>query len=56
MHMEISHRMSLCSYLYLKQAKMSYFSFSLFSFTKLENKRGNSPAHWRGLAPVGGGR
>jgi hypothetical protein len=29
---EITQGNSLCSYLYLKQAKMSYFSFYLFSF------------------------
>jgi hypothetical protein len=38
-YMEISHRNSLYSYLYLKQAKMSCFSFSLFSSTKSENRR-----------------
>jgi hypothetical protein len=30
--MEISQGNSLCSYIYLKQAKMSYFSLYLFSF------------------------
>jgi hypothetical protein len=35
-YMEISQGNSLCSYLYLKQAKMS---FSLFSSTKSENRR-----------------
>jgi hypothetical protein len=41
-YMEKTRGNSLCSYLYLKQAKVSYFSFfifSLFSSTKLENKR-----------------
>jgi hypothetical protein len=39
--MKISQRNSLCSYLYLKQAKMSCFRFifSLFSSTKSENLR-----------------
>jgi hypothetical protein len=31
-HMEMSQGNSLCSYFYLKQAKMSWFSFYLFSF------------------------
>jgi hypothetical protein len=35
--MEISQGNSLCSYIYLKQAKMSGFSFCLFSSTKLES-------------------
>jgi hypothetical protein len=30
---------SLCSYLYLKLAKTSHFSFDLFSSTKSENRR-----------------
>jgi hypothetical protein len=29
--MEISQENTICSYLYLKKAKMSYFSFYLFS-------------------------
>jgi chloramphenicol O-acetyltransferase len=38
--MEISQRNSLCSYLYLKQAKTSFFkSFIFFSFTKSENRK-----------------
>jgi hypothetical protein len=37
--METSQGNSLCSYLYLKLAKMSCFSFSLFSFAKSENRR-----------------
>jgi hypothetical protein len=32
LYKEISQRNSLCSYLYLKQAKMSCFSFYPFSF------------------------
>jgi hypothetical protein len=31
-YMEISHRNTLCNYLYLKQAKMSCFTFIFFSF------------------------
>jgi hypothetical protein len=39
--MEISEGNSLCSYLYLKQAKTSFFLFFsfLFSYTKSEKKR-----------------
>jgi hypothetical protein len=37
--MEISHGNSLCSYLYLKLAKSSCFSFYLFSSSKSENRR-----------------
>jgi hypothetical protein len=36
--MGISQGNILCSYLYLKQTKISFFSF-LFSSTKLENRR-----------------
>jgi hypothetical protein len=32
MYMEVSQGNSLCSYTYLRQAKMSCFSFYLFSF------------------------
>jgi hypothetical protein len=38
-YMEISLGNSLCSYLYLKLAKMSFFSFFFFYSTKSENKR-----------------
>jgi hypothetical protein len=34
--MEISQGISLCSYLYLKQAKMSFFFF--YKIAKLENR------------------
>jgi hypothetical protein len=37
--MKISEENSLCSYLYLKLAKTSCFSFSLFSSAKSENRR-----------------
>jgi hypothetical protein len=37
-YMEIPQGNSLCSYLYLKQTKMSCFSFYLFSSTKSENR------------------
>jgi hypothetical protein len=37
--MEISQENSLCNYLYLKLAKMSCFSSSLFSSEKSENRR-----------------
>jgi hypothetical protein len=59
-YMEISQGNSLCNYIYLKQTKMSCFSFifSLFSSEKLENSRaGASPTRWKKrLAPVGGGK
>jgi hypothetical protein len=38
-YMEISQENSLCSYLYLKQNKMSCFLFYFFSSTKSENRR-----------------
>jgi hypothetical protein len=40
-YMKISQGNSLCSYLYLKQAKIScfLFSLSLFSSMKMENRR-----------------
>jgi hypothetical protein len=44
--MEISQRNSLCSYLYLKLAKMSCFSFSLFSSAKFENRRVEQVLPW----------
>jgi hypothetical protein len=44
-YMEISQGNSLCSYLYLKKAKMSFF---LFSSTKLENKRVEHVLRWGG--------
>jgi hypothetical protein len=49
--MEIPQANSLCSYLYLKQAKMSCFPFYLSSSKKLES----DCAHGGGLTPVGGG-
>jgi hypothetical protein len=45
-YMEISQGNSLCSYSYLKQAKMSFFSFI---FYKIREQEG-------GVVPVGGGR
>jgi hypothetical protein len=47
--MEISQGNSLCSYLYLKQAKMSCFSFSLFSSKKIKEQE-------RGVGTSGRGR
>jgi hypothetical protein len=40
-YMELSHGNSLCSYLYLKQAKLSFLLlfYFLFSSTKLENRK-----------------
>jgi hypothetical protein len=60
-YMEMSHGNSLDSYFYLKQAKMSFFSFSFFlqfSSTKLENRRLEQVMPWNGLVLVsmGGGR
>jgi hypothetical protein len=53
------HKETPCVYLYVKQAKMSCFSFYLFSFSTYnigEQEGGTSPAQEGGLAPVGGGR
>jgi hypothetical protein len=59
-YMEILQGIPLCSYLYLKQAKMSYFSFylSLFfsSFKIREQDSRTSPTQGAMLAPVGGVR
>jgi hypothetical protein len=58
-YMEISQGNSLCSYLYLLQAKMSCFTFYLFSFCFCktgEQEGGTSLASGgAGLTPVGGG-
>jgi hypothetical protein len=43
------HKENPCVYLYLKQAKMSCFSFSLFSSTKSENRKAEQ------VVPEGGG-
>jgi hypothetical protein len=51
--MEMTQKNSLYSYLYLKQAKMSFFFF-LFSSTKSEN-RSVEQVLWWGLVPMGGG-
>jgi hypothetical protein len=49
-YMEISQGNSLCSYHYLKQAKISCFSFYLFFFAyKIgEQEGGTSPPQWEG--------
>jgi hypothetical protein len=54
-YLEISQGNSLCSYLYLKQAKMPWFSFYLFffSFYKIEQKNRVSPVLRESLALVG---
>jgi hypothetical protein len=52
-NMEISQENSPCSYLYLKQAKMSsFFFFSFFSSTKSENRRAGQvpPRGWAGTS------
>jgi hypothetical protein len=59
--MEISKGNSQCSYLYPKQAKVSWFfvlSFFFFSPTNSENRKAGrtSPAQSRGLALKGGRR
>jgi hypothetical protein len=57
--MEISQGKALCSYLYLKQAKMSCFTFSLFSFFfyKIREQEGRAIlAQGARMAPVGEGR
>jgi hypothetical protein len=53
-YMETSQRNPLCSYLYLKLAKISCFSFYLFSSAKSEQEGGKGPVQGGGLAPVGG--
>jgi chloramphenicol O-acetyltransferase len=56
-YIEISQGDSLCSYLYLKQAKMSFFSFSVFSSTKSENMRTEQVLpEDGGVVSVGGSR
>jgi hypothetical protein len=52
--MEISQRNSLCGYLYLKQAKMSFFSFFFYKIGELEG--GTGFVQSRRLVPVGGRR
>jgi hypothetical protein len=54
--MEISQGNSLCSYLFLKQARMSRFSFYLFSvfFYKIGEQEGGYGSCLGGrLAPIG---
>jgi hypothetical protein len=56
---EISVGNSLCSYLYLKQAEMSCFSFYLFSFSFYKSREQESrigPAQWGWGALVEKGR
>jgi hypothetical protein len=55
MYMETPQGNSMNNYLYLKQAKMSCFSFSLFSSAKSENwmveqvlPRGGGRERWQG--------
>jgi hypothetical protein len=55
-YMEISQGNSLCSCLYLKQAKMLWFSFYLFSYKIGQQKDKTNPVQGRGLAPGRGGR
>jgi hypothetical protein len=52
--MVISQGNSLCSYVYLKQTKVSFF-FSFFSSAKLKNRRQNGSCPREGW-PVGGGK
>jgi hypothetical protein len=57
-YMEIPQGNSLCSYLYLKQVKMSCFLFYLLSFLfyKIGEQEGRtSPSQGEGLRPVEGG-
>jgi hypothetical protein len=53
--METTQGNSLCSYPYLKLAKITCFSFYLlfFSSTKSENRRAEQVLLQGGLAPVG---
>jgi hypothetical protein len=53
--MEISQGNFLYSYLYLRQTKMSYFSFYLFSSVKLENRRVEHVLPRRRVVPSGRG-
>jgi hypothetical protein len=59
-YMEISQGNSLCSYLYLKQAKISWFSFLSFLFfssTKSENRGSSCPGQREGRSvPMEKGR
>jgi hypothetical protein len=41
-YLEVSQGNSLFNYIYLKQVKMLYFLFFLFSSTKLESRRNKS--------------
>jgi hypothetical protein len=50
--MEISHGNSLCSYPYLKLAKMSCFSFTFFLLQYW--RIGGQKKYWAGVAPLGG--
>jgi hypothetical protein len=50
--MEISQENSLCSYLYLNQAKMSCFSF----FSAKSKNRKAEQILWGKVVPMGGGR
>jgi hypothetical protein len=52
--MQIPQGNSLCSYLYLKQTKMSCFSFYLFFSAKSESRKEEQVLLGRS-APVGGG-
>jgi hypothetical protein len=52
-YMEISQGNFLCSYLYLKKAKISFF---FFNFTKSEKRRVEQVLPREGLVKVGGGR
>jgi hypothetical protein len=56
MLLEISQGNSLCSYLYLKQEKMSFFSFSLFSSIKSETRRVEQVLRRVERFPLGGER
>jgi hypothetical protein len=58
-YMEISQGNSLCSYLYLKQAKMSFFNFLFFFFClflyKIREQKGRRGLAWGGWYPWEGG-
>jgi hypothetical protein len=53
--METTQGKSLCSYLYLKQAKTSFLSFYVFFFYKTGEQEGGTDLGGR-LTPVGEGR
>jgi hypothetical protein len=52
--MKMPQQNSLCSYLYLKEAKVSFFSFFFYKIREQEGRTG--PVGGGGFVPVGRGR